>query len=193
MINEIWKPIKGYENKYEISNLGNVKSIYLINRQAKIKREKILKQHIVCGYFKIRLSRDNKTKNYLVHRLVAETFIDNPENKLQVNHKDGNKLNNNVDNLEWATRSENVNHAWLNGLHEKTRATVRENMKKATNTLKKKIEQYDLENNYIRSWDSISDASRSYNISPTNIKNACKGIYKTSCGFIWRYADIYKN
>lgn len=189
MINEIWKPITGYEDKYEISNYGNVKSIYLINRQAKMKRDKILKQHIVCGYLKIRLSKDNKMKNYLVHRLVAETFIPNPENKSQVNHKDGNKLNNNVDNLEWTTRSENVNHAWLNGLHEKTRETVRENMKKATNTLKKKIDQYDLENNYIRSWNSISDASRMYNISPTNIKNACKGIYKTSCGYIWRYAN----
>ena len=188
MINEIWKPIKGYEDKYEISNYGNVKSIYFINRQTKIKREKILKQHIACGYLKIRLSKDNKMKNYLVHRLVAETIIPNPENKLQVNHKDGNKLNNNVNNLEWTTRSENVNHAWKNGLHEKTRITVKENMTKAINSLKKEIEQYDLENNYIRSWDSISDASREYNIDPTNIKNACKGKYKTSCGYIWKYA-----
>lgn len=187
MDKEIWKPIKGYEDKYEISNFGNVKSLYLINRQTKMKREKILKQHMTCGYLKVILRKENKMKNYLVHRLVAETFIPNPENKPQVNHINGYKLNNNVSNLEWVTRSENVNHAWINGLHEKTRMIVKENMKKATNSLKKAIEQYDLDNNYIRSWDSISDASRMYNISPTNIKNACKGIYKTSCGYIWKY------
>ena len=97
---EIWKDIAGYENLYQVSNLGNVKTV---------KQNKILKQHIsVHGYLRCRMRKNNKTKKFVVHRLVAKAFIPNPENKPCVDHIDTNKQNNNVKNLRWVTYSENM-------------------------------------------------------------------------------------
>lgn len=118
---EIWKDIKGYEGLYQISNFGSVKSlsrvicnnggIYTIN-------EKILKPSNNGGYLQVVLQKDSKIKTIKVHRLVAEAFILNPEGKPQVNHINGIKGDNTVDNLEWSSIKENVQHAWLNGLNK---------------------------------------------------------------------------
>ena len=108
--NEIWKDIKGYENKYQVSNLGNIRSINYNNTN----KPKILKPYIRNKYLSVRLSKNGKERHVKVNRIVAETFIQRPE--LEVNHKDGNKLNNSVDNLEWCTRKENVQHAIRTGL-----------------------------------------------------------------------------
>ena len=111
---EIWKWIKGYENLYQISNYGRVKSF---PRNGTGKEIKILRPQITkFGYLKISLHKDNKSKFFQIHRLVAETFIQNIKNKPQVNHKDGNKFNNYVDNLEWSTIAENNQHAYASGL-----------------------------------------------------------------------------
>lgn len=106
---EIWKPIKGYENKYEVSNLGRVKSLERYDKYNRHIYEKILipKKHS-GGYLRVGLSR----KDYYIHRLVAEAFIDNPNNKKYINHIDGNKTNNKVENLEWCTANENMQHAY---------------------------------------------------------------------------------
>lgn len=118
---EIWKPIKEYEDLYEVSNLGRIKSKDRITRNGKsnycIKKGKILKiGSNSLGYAIIGLWKDKKQRFFQVHRIVAETFIKNSENKKEVNHKDGNKRNNNIENLEWVTRSENVKHAIKHGL-----------------------------------------------------------------------------
>jgi hypothetical protein len=108
---EIWKDIKGYEGLYQVSNLGNVKSLSYRNHTSFSERELILKPWCLKGYKGISLTRNNKPRRRLLHRLVAQAFIPNPENKPEVNHKDFDHGNNYVENLEWMTPKENVRHA----------------------------------------------------------------------------------
>lgn len=115
---ELWKDVQGYEGLYKVSNLGNVYSC---------KRNKLLKKYFpdlglgATGYNLVGLYKDGKQKMFVVHRLVAQAFIDNPLNLPVVNHKDGNKRNNTVENLEWCTQKENVAHAIAMGVHGKIR------------------------------------------------------------------------
>lgn len=107
---EIWKDIIGFESLYEVSNYGQIRNV---------KTLRILKFHLETkGYLGISLRKNNKSKRFAVHRLVAIAFIPNPENKPEVNHKDGDKQNNRVDNLEWATAKENTNHSINTGLRK---------------------------------------------------------------------------
>ncbi len=117
---EIWMPVNGFESIYEVSSLGRVKSL---KRQVKasffkngIIEERILKQANSTPYPMVGLSKQGITSRFCVHALVAKAFIPNPENKKTVNHIDGNKLNNRVDNLEWSTYQENIVHAFKTGL-----------------------------------------------------------------------------
>lgn len=112
---EQWKDIKGYEGLYQVSNYGKVKRLEHKEcnsiQEVRILPERILKQTFnFRGYLKVGLSKDNKTKHVFVHRLVAGAFIDNPNNYPQVNHKDEDKTNNCVDNLEWCTNLYNANY-----------------------------------------------------------------------------------
>jgi len=109
---EIWKDIKGYEGYYQVSSEGRVKSLARKIRCNRSLKERILKPGLGgFGYPQVILCVDNQKYNIFIHRLVAEAFIPNLENKLEVNHIDGNKENNRVDNLEWCTRKENMTHA----------------------------------------------------------------------------------
>ena len=117
---EVWKDIKGYEGCYQVSSLGNVKSKKKWNGHKYITDEKILKPSMsTTGYYKVKLSNGKPKRDLKIHRLVAEAFINNDLSKPFVNHKDGNKLNNCIDNLEWCTASENVKHAIETGLKDK--------------------------------------------------------------------------
>lgn len=107
-----WKPIKGYEGLYEVSDTGLVRS-----------NSTVLKPHIKNGYLAINLY-NKKCKHYYIHRLVAETFIDNKNNYKYVNHIDCDKHNNNVNNLEWCTQKENITHSILNGLQHRRYKTI---------------------------------------------------------------------
>ena len=188
---EIWKPIKGFEGLYEISNTGLVKSLRREvpnNGGISIVKEKILKpQKEKNGYLRIGLNKRNKKYMFLIHRLVAESFIPNVNNYAEINHKDGNKSNNNVDNLEWCSRSYNIKHSYINKLRNTD--INRKNAKKMIEKNKRKVVQKDLNGNMINIFDSIKEAGELTNIDKTNICSVCKhkGYYKNSR---WLYLGI---
>lgn len=116
---EIWKAVKNYEGLYEVSNLGNVKSISYFNHvnNKSYPRNKMLKQIANDrNYLRVYLYKKGKGKNFRVHRLVADAFIPNPDNLPEVNHIDGNKQNNKTTNLEWCTHQHNMKEAYRLGL-----------------------------------------------------------------------------
>ena len=166
MLNELWKPIKGYEEYYEISNYGRVRRIKYdkISQQFQYKVPYYLKpRKDKDGYLKYTLCLNGKNRYYFAHRLVATNFINNIENKPQVNHKDGNKENNHVDNLEWCTIKENNLHALNNGLRD---------MK--NNKLSKQVEQYDMNGNLINTFKSANDAKRITGFSCSKFDRDCE-------------------
>ena len=260
-MNEIWKDIKGYYGKYQISNYGNIKIV---------KNNTIMKKQInEKGYEKIRLSDGYKRKSYRVHRLVAETFIPNHENKYEINHINGIKTDNRVENLEYCTRIDNMHHAVDKGLYkyncqkvvcletgkqydsirEASRDTgikqetiskdlkccntrnkrrvhfakefdndlllkILDSTKKKKETIVKvpwnkgkknvydketlesmigykriKVNQYDLDDNFIKTWDSAREAERHTNANHCGIMACCKGKRKTSGNYKWKFYE----
>lgn len=173
---ENWKPINGYEGLYEISDLGRVKSL----RRKKNNKPLIFSN---CknsnGYNAVNLRKDNKIKRFTIHRLVALNFLENNENKPDVNHIDGNKNNNELNNLEWCTKSENQQHR-------------RNVLKKNNIKTKKTIYKYDLNDNLINKYQSIKEAARKNNCSDSDIIKCAKGInhHKTVAGYKWKYELI---
>lgn len=195
---ETWRPIKGHRDRYEVSSLGNVRSLDVtIVQPAKCGstathtyRGKLLKPNRHGnGYLFVNLAG----KQVSVHRLVATAFIPNPMGKEQVNHKDGNKANNTVDNLEWCTASENTRHAVQNGLidfrSERHLTAARKQIQKLIQGNKKRILQYDQNGSFIASFESIAEASRQTGINATHISLCAKGKHRHSGGYVWRYAD----
>lgn len=182
---EMWKDIEGYEGFYQVSNLGNVRSLdrYVKNRMSNknIKRGKILKSCInKHGYLAVHLIKETKGQTKTVHRLVANAFIPNPENKPEVNHIDGNKQNNILENLEWVTSSENTLHAIKTGLIKKLNGR---------NHYKTPVNQYSLDNKFIKQWDSIKQINEEWNLKSIHVSACCRGKIKTSLGYKWKYVE----
>jgi hypothetical protein len=155
---EKWLPVTGYETLYLVSNAGNVKSLVT---------NKILS---ACGsrYAQVVLSNNGKKKNFLVHRLVAMAFIDNPNNYETINHKNGNRKDNRVNNLEWVTVSQNVTHAYRNNLNKKFKKVVREDGVV---------------------YDSMREAARSNNVSFMCLWRVCNKLRRTCNGFNFQYLE----
>ena len=179
MLDQIWKTIDNYGD-YEVSNYGKVRRISYDGDKSKEEQYKLpyyLKHRIdKDGYFRYTLCVKGKTKSFYAHRLVAQAFIPNPNNKPQVNHIDGNKQNNYVDNLEWCTIQENNLHALRNGLRD---------MK--NNKLSKQVEQYDMNGNLLNTFKSANDAKRITGLSQGHISECCRGEYKQYKGYVWKY------
>jgi len=168
---EEYRDIEGYEGLYKISNLGNV----VISKTEKAAHSKVFK----TGYKYVYVSKKQNPKNFLIHRLVAAAFIPNPENKKTVNHKDGNKLNNSIKNLEWATHKENINHA-IKTLKIKYGSGVKKGR------LFKHVVQISLDGFILNTFDSRLNASIETGVSKSNISMCATGKYKTAGGFIWK-------
>lgn len=118
---EEWRDIEDYEGLYQVSNFGRIKRMRFINNMYNFPQERIMKKSLKTnGYEIVRLSKRGVKTTFMVHRLVAKAFIDNPSDYLEINHIDGNKTNNSVENLEWCSRSQNELHAWKNGLKKYT-------------------------------------------------------------------------
>jgi len=183
---EIWKDISGYEGIYQVSNYGRVKRIGKYRNQFKEwKSNKILMPGHKNGYLICNLSKNNKTVCKMLHRLVAEAFIPNLDNKPTVNHIDGNRSNNEVSNLEWATYTENNLHM-LYVLNDYQKGDRR-------NQRGKPVMQYDLQGNFIKEYPSYREAQRQTGINSIDV--VCRGARQkgrkqaTAGGFIWKYKE----
>ena len=178
---EIWKDVFGYEGLYRISNQGKIISLKF--NHSTVERE--IKPFDNGGYLRVALYKDNKKKKLLVHRLVADHFIDNPYKKPCVNHIDGNKTNNSVSNLEWVTHKENTNHAIETGLRK--RECPINNRRRGNNPISKPVLQFDLFGNFIKRWDCSLDAADELKTKVNLIRSCCAGGQKTHKNFIWKY------
>lgn len=196
MEEEIWKDIKDYEGLYQVSNLGRIKSleIYVWNSKCyAIKREIIVKQsNDKDGYKMVGLHNNKKVKNGKVHRLVSEAFIPNPDNKPCVNHKNGIKSENIVDNLEWVSKSENEIHKHkVLGIKMpwEGKSLSEEHKKKLSqlSTNKKIVLQYTKTGDFIKEWESITEIEKELKVFSQNISDCCRGKRKTAKNFVWKY------
>lgn len=172
---EIWKDIVGYEGLYQISNFGMVKSLV---------RDKIMKLKVDDGYNRISLRKNSGYKIFPVHRLIAVAFIPNPKNKTYINHLNGIKNDNRIENLEWCTASENRRHA-LDVLKVRVgKPGIGRFGKYHHNS--KKILQFDINNNLIREWECTMEIERKLGIKRKNISNCINGMSRVSAGFMWK-------
>ena len=166
---EIWCPIKGYEGQYQVSDKGMVRSL-------KFGKERILKpRRNPQGYLLVCLCKNGEIKQCLVHRLVAQAFIPNTNNLPEVNHKDEDKTNNSVMNLEWCDSKYNINYGTRN--------------QRVSEKHSKSVLQYTKSGEFVREWKSMNDVQRNLNYSKGNISYCCNGRYKSAYNFIWKFKD----
>lgn len=186
---EVWKDIKDYEGLYQVSNWGRIKSCarYKKNHnKLQFIDEKIKStRRSNSGYLNIDLYKNNIGKTFKVHRLVAEAFIENENNKPTVNHIDGDKLNNNVNNLEWATYKEQNEHfyKYLYNAKNGNKESINNAIKAMIKVTSKKVKC--LNNGKI--YNSASEAARQIGVSPSLIMRCCRGESKTAKGYNWIY------
>ena len=191
----VFKDVIGYEDEYEISSDGIVKSkdrlcIDSLGRK-RFRKGKVLHPDIAQnGYYRITLSKNGKRKQVYLHRLLAEHFIDNPNDLPQINHKDGNKLNNNINNLEWCTVQENTIHAYKNGLIHHVKGKDHPNYHKfgADSKKAKSVIAINVTTNETMTYGSIIDTKKD-GFCPSEVSRCCNhgGIHK---GFVFKFFNM---
>lgn len=190
MHTEVWRPVVGYEGLYEVSSLGRVATLNYKNT----KTRRLLSIAINTNWYQyINIYKNKIRTNIRVHRLVASAFLDNPNSKICVNHINGIKIDNSIGNLEWATYSDNISHAYKTWLNKQTEKNLMKNNNPAKwkfgshHNTARRINQYTIDNKFIRTWWSIIEATNYTKAG--HITGCCKWDRKTAWGFIWKYAD----
>jgi len=176
--NEIWNDVKGYEGLYKVSNLGRVMSLSRVvcnSYRKRTTKQRIMKLSLNgSGYQQVCLSKDEKSRTLRVHCIVSDNFIRIKNKGECINHKNGNKLDNRVDNLEIVSYSENLTHAYYTGLNKRLR----------------KVGKYSLDGVFIRNFSSIAESARSMGkgrYGERSIATGCKDNSKSAYGFKWKY------
>lgn len=172
---ENWKNIEGYEGMYQVSNLGRVKSLNF----KRTGKEKILKPFVRKEYLAVNMYKNGVRKTFYIHRLVAEAFMPNPHNLPEVNHKDEDKSNNRVDNLEWCNKKYNANFG------TRTERSAKARLGRGF----KWIVQLDKDDNILRFWEGSKIAANTLGIAESSIIACAKGKLKTSGKFRWKYVQ----
>ena len=183
---EEWKDIPNFEGYYQASTMGRIRSVErtLVYKNGAVRHwpSKVLVPYLrKDGYYSVSLSKNGVRKSYRVHRLVAETFIPNPDNLPEVNHKNEIKTDNRVENLEWCTSEYNLNWATHNIRMVQTA--------KKNNKHGKPIIQFTLDGKYVNEYKNTSEASLKTGIVRSTIGKVANGQRKTAGGFIWKYKD----
>lgn len=174
---EVWKMVEDYPN-YMVSNFGRIKSL---NYGGNTGKEKIRKPKInIDGYLCLTLYKDGKPKEFRINRLVALAFLPNPDNLPEVNHKDCDIKNNHVDNLEWCTRSYNINYG------DRNKKVLLTRKKNNSYTVEKPVIQIDLNNVPIKTWPSINEAGRN-GFDNGHIWACCHNKQKSHKGYKWMF------
>ena len=174
---EIWKDITGFEGIYQVSNKGRIKSI--------VSGGLIMKTYILnTNYEAIKFTVNGERTSHLVHRLVAREFCEGYREHLDVNHIDADRLNNNSWNLEWVTRKENIHDSIRRGSFN-----IESAHKKARERVKKPVIQKTLDGEVIKEYESIRTAGKEMGVHENSIGKACRGVVKTSKGFVWEFKN----
>ena len=180
MKSEVWVDVLGYNGRYQVSDWGNIRSLNWRNSGAVKQLSPVSDKD---GYQIVCLSSEKFQKNVRLHRLIAEVFIPNPNKKPHINHKNEDKKNNRVDNLEWVTEIENNNH----GTRNKRIAKLKRN-----NTYNcKPVSQYTIEGEFLKTWPSLSEPKRALGYDDSHIARCCRGIKKTAYGYKWKFTPEY--
>lgn len=212
MENEIWKDVVGYEKLYEVSNLGNVRSLHWYGGEKVVELKKI--KHPM-GYLAVSLSRKGKCKRYLIHRLVADAFIPREPNKEFVNHKDENKTNNQVQNLEWCNKS--YNQLYSMALHPERKELFTDNLrdkktgkigsrftqKGVAHTRLERVKKCLRDGTVVGVYNNASEAALELGVDPGKITSVCikntrtnkkrRRNYKcSSCGYVWMFEELHQ-
>lgn len=191
---EVWVDVRDYEGQYQISNFGRVKSLRRKVKNTKYSfreiPEKILKYFISgSGYPTVSLLSSQKKKNFSIHRLVAEAFIPNPEDKPCVNHKNSIRDDNSVSNLEWCTHSENILHGYKDGNMVAPRSQLGKSGR--LHHASKVVYKYDLEYNFLSEYESANIAAKINNTTSGSISSVCNGKFKSLHGYIYSYKKYH--